>query len=109
MSEAGEERRGAGDEGDRGDRGGEAAERGEERGEPRRGGGDGEAGSGCFNCGKQGHLSRDCPEPRKPRDTSDATCYLCEWRSARALGAGGARSNLVRMMSLCLSACPALP
>ncbi len=86
MSEAGEERRGADDVSDRG----EAPERGDERGE-RRGGADGEAGGGCFNCGKQGHLSRDCPEPRKPRDTSDATCYLCECgaRARRPAGRGG--------------------
>ena len=32
-----------------------------------RGGGRGGGGSGCFNCGKPGHLSRNCPEPRRGR------------------------------------------
>jgi hypothetical protein len=25
---------------------------------------------GCFNCGKDGHMSRDCEEPRRERDNS---------------------------------------
>jgi hypothetical protein len=30
---------------------------------------------GCFNCGKQGHLQADCPEPRRPAEPRK--CYNC--------------------------------
>jgi RNA recognition motif-containing protein len=34
------------------------------------GGGGGSGGSkDCFNCGKPGHMSRDCEEPKKPRES----------------------------------------
>ena len=37
----------------------------------------------CYNCNKEGHMSRDCPEPRAdnrpPRSQSftDIECYNC--------------------------------
>lgn len=34
---------------------------------PNRGRSNGGGGQGCFNCGKSGHISRNCPEPRRPR------------------------------------------
>lgn len=32
---------------------------------------------GCFNCKKEGHMSRECPESRKGRDRGDRRCHKC--------------------------------
>ncbi|CAI2349737.1 unnamed protein product [Caenorhabditis sp. 36 PRJEB53466] len=45
------------------------------------GGGErGERNNNCFNCGQSGHQSRDCPEPRKPREGGDRprNCFNCD-------------------------------
>jgi probable ATP-dependent RNA helicase DDX4 len=41
------------------------------------GGGGKEKKGGCFNCGQNGHMSRDCPEPRKERAPS-GVCRRCQ-------------------------------
>ena len=48
------------------------------------GGGGGASGGGrdCFNCGKPGHMSRECEEPKKPRDSGNGggggrDCFNC--------------------------------
>ena len=42
------------------------------------GGGGGERRKGCFNCGGNGHMSRDCPEPKKEREGGGGgTCRRC--------------------------------
>lgn len=47
----------------------EHREKKEKRGEGRRQNNQTEQkNKGCFNCGGEGHLSRDCPEERKPRE-----------------------------------------
>ena len=31
----------------------------------------------CYNCGKSGHWSSQCPQPKKPMDSTKITCYTC--------------------------------
>ena len=33
----------------------------------------------CFGCGKQGHLSRDCPTKKKPTTSSTPPSYASTW------------------------------
>ena len=42
-------------------------------------GGDSSKGSGCFNCGEQGHRSNECPQPKKPRGGGGGggACFNC--------------------------------
>jgi hypothetical protein len=63
---------GGGDRGGGGDRAcyncGENGHMSRDCPQPRSGGGGGGGGGGaCYNCGEQGHQSRDCPQPRQER------------------------------------------
>ncbi|KAJ3034585.1 hypothetical protein HDV00_004857 [Rhizophlyctis rosea] len=42
-------------------------------------GGGGRRGGGCHNCGQEGHMSRECPEPKKPRDPCRNCNQLGHW------------------------------
>ena len=35
------------------------------------------SGTKCYNCGKLGHISRNCRLPRKKDDSREVTCYNC--------------------------------
>jgi hypothetical protein len=42
------------------------------------GGGRGGGGRGCFNCGEDGHMARDCPNQGSPNQSSiQGACYRC--------------------------------
>ena len=36
----------------------------------------------CFGCGKQGHLSRDCPMKKRPTTSSTPPSYASTWAPA---------------------------
>ena len=36
----------------------------------------------CFGCGKQGHLSRDCPTKKRPTTSSTPMSYALTWAPA---------------------------
>ena len=36
----------------------------------------------CFGCGKQGHLSRDCPTKKRPTTSSTPPSYTLMWAPA---------------------------
>ena len=36
----------------------------------------------CFGCGKQGHLSRDCPTKKRPMTSSTPLSYASTWAPA---------------------------
>ena len=37
----------------------------------------GGGGKGCFNCGGDGHMSRECPEPKRERGGGNRACFNC--------------------------------
>jgi hypothetical protein len=47
----------------------------------------------CFNCGKQGHLSRDCTDPCGHCNKSGHTTANCRKRTKIAKGGGGGRGK----------------
>ncbi|CAG2120046.1 unnamed protein product, partial [Medioppia subpectinata] len=72
--------------------GGDSAPRGRGRG---RGGGGGGGGRSCFNCGEEGHMSRECPQPRKGGGGGGGSraCFRCgeEGHMSRECPKGGGR------------------
>ena len=43
----------------------------------RGGGGQGGGDRACYNCGENGHMSRDCPQPRSGGGGGGGNCYNC--------------------------------
>ncbi|XP_054163171.1 uncharacterized protein LOC128961003 [Oppia nitens] len=68
--------------------GGDSSSRGRGRG---RGGGGGGGGRACFNCGDDGHMSRECPKPKKNGGGGGRSCFKCgeEGHMSRECPKGG--------------------